>query len=425
MIGPFRRIAPHPPLWLIPLIGAAVLLAGGLLIAIADSHTDFSDVFGPLAVFLYYVSVGWLLVFAGYRVLAFNPLINRNYYDWLSRSAWRPGKPLPAGPMLLTWRDLLLVSLIALGWQLVAWTAAAANAGYNWYFFADHARSWALVAGVGLTFFISYAAVWFAVSLVTDRVISYAMLLVLLVAWPFHRRIAMSATLVVWVLLAQFGIWRMLRMMALSFRLNPNDGVQPILCDPRQTTRPHLRQSVHLTPTAWPHNVLAPIEDRSLMARWERVWLTVLATVFWHNLILEMGWDGGSGPAEGLALLIGLYTAVVCFLRACVYCFQVHSPISLLGRVLTKRWIIPGYDRIFVPLLVTGVIGYAAHRFVEWQARSLDTLPFRLAVTAALAALTWHVMSARPRLSEWQLTAPSRRTPIKPWIRDLTEPTEL
>src|SRR4051794_28811883 len=43
------------------------------------------------------------------RVWAFHPMFSPKYWEWLEAAPWRPGMPLPLGPVVLNWRDLVVL----------------------------------------------------------------------------------------------------------------------------------------------------------------------------------------------------------------------------------------------------------------------------------------------------------------------------
>ncbi len=55
---------------------------------------------------------GWIL----------HPVFDEDYWQWLARTPWRLGDPLPKGPLDLQWQDMLVVALLALINGLLALT---------------------------------------------------------------------------------------------------------------------------------------------------------------------------------------------------------------------------------------------------------------------------------------------------------------
>ena len=55
-----------------------------------------------------------LIAYGMFRVIAFHPMFLREYSTWLERTPWKPGLPLPLGPVHLNWPDLLVAGGMAL-----------------------------------------------------------------------------------------------------------------------------------------------------------------------------------------------------------------------------------------------------------------------------------------------------------------------
>ena len=66
-----------------------------------------------------------LVFYAGFRVLAKHPWYNPNYADWLKRTPWREGLPLPLGPATLAPQD----GLVLLGAWLWSFDASGLQLG--------------------------------------------------------------------------------------------------------------------------------------------------------------------------------------------------------------------------------------------------------------------------------------------------------
>src|SRR5205807_2369048 len=72
-----------------------------------------------------------------------------------------------------------------------------------------------------------------------------------------------------------------------------------------------------------------------------------------------------------LAICIGV-GALCAFFRAFAYLARTRPPISWRGRLVKGRWIIPGYDRVWVaPLMVAAISAVLA----QWLDRSGLPIP--------------------------------------------------
>ena len=74
-------------------------------------------------------------------------------------------------------------------------------------------------------------------------------------------------------------------------------------------------------------------------------------------------------------------------------------PISLLGRVATRRWIIPGYDRVFVAPAIAMLLAAALPRLLIEVGVSPAAATFLATAAAVFAAI-----GIGPTLMNWGLT---------------------
>jgi hypothetical protein len=106
---------------------------------------------------------------------------------------------------------------------------------------------------------------------------------------------------------------------------------------------------------------------------------------------------------QGLQNALGLITAVAIAGRILVYIVGYVPPISLLGRIITGRWIVPGYDIVFIAPLVAVL---AAVLLPEAAiAVGLSKIVTYAATTGVVA---WLTLTLPPRRTDWQLTGHHR-----------------
>jgi hypothetical protein len=109
----------------------------------------------------------------------------------------------------------------------------------------------------------------------------------------------------------------------------------------------------------------------------------------------------GVGPMLYMGLL-GLVLSV----RLCIYCANYRPPISLWGRILTLRWIVPGYDRVFLTPLATLGLGLTLP-YALFKMHLDPALVLGLSLPPFLIA----GMLGGPALWQWRLTSPARLVP--------------
>jgi len=244
-----------------------------------------------------------------------HPINIKGYTGWLRTTPWRPGLPLPLGPVTPEWVDYLIAAVFPLTAILYIHRSplpvlTAMATGYSIHTGAALSRAgpkWvavALLVGLGAM----------------SRVLSYPVILFLTAAVLFA--------------LACWGARRSL--LAFPWGLDqpgttPDTGgrlLERLGPQPPDKTIP--------ARTAW---------TISLVCGW------LLYCILWRfpesDLIPEgFGWIGA----------FGLFTALI---RVIIYIANFRSPISFWGRIFTARWIIPGYDYVFLaPLavVITGVL---------------------------------------------------------------------
>jgi len=84
-----------------------------------------------------------------------------------------------------------------------------------------------------------------------------------------------------------------------------------------------------------------------------------------------------TNPADRVLMVKMVFAIVVLgfsFVRFLVYRDGYAPPISLWGRIRTFRWIVPGYDQVFLAPLCTLLVGILA--FDRFRPPGLDDLTF-------------------------------------------------
>jgi len=97
----------------------------------------------------------------------------------------------------------------------------------------------------------------------------------------------------------------------------------------------------------------------------------------------------------------------VAIFRIIVYCGELWPPISLLGRIATRRWIIPDYDHVFLAPAATLTVGI----LFGWIA-PLYGMPDLLANPLAVFFVLFVTLGAGPTLGRWRLLGRHRPTAL-------------
>lgn len=265
----------------------------------------------------------WLLVsavsYGSFRASAFHPLLDADYRRWLELSPWRAGKPLPSGPITLVAQDLvLLLALLGLyhelEWRLILFPCAFL-VGFQFtsallLWFTNH-WGFAYLIGFGLGTAILFRDKFDI--LLGLLCVNYGVNL-----WGINRSLQTFPWKLGW------------RMECRSFK--------------------EAEEQKEKRSLGWPFDALSPESPALLIQKHDGIcsslllgWLALTLT-----LVIPMRFEGWM-----VCLALTSYGMMFgCLFRIGVYVHTCYSPISLLGRISTRRWIIPRFDVIFVaPLL--------------------------------------------------------------------------
>jgi hypothetical protein len=178
------------------------------------------------------------------------------------------------------------------------------------------------------------------------------------------------------------------------------------------TTAPRRNKSQQLAPEAeftdvlrlWPHGALHTDGRARLLTRLDFAMISLLAGFAAYCTSAGAPHDRPDEPPLLIALSAWvMFSAVI--LRLFVY-FSHHSPpITIAGRIATGRWLIPGYDIVFLTPLVV---------FVAWGASlillSMVDAPLSVTLEVTTSVCLLIAFLGGPSLRRWQLTCPSRLT---------------
>lgn len=313
-----------------------------------------------------------------FRVISLHPFYRPGYRAWLERTPWTSARPLPIGPVALVWEDAVVQIVLV----LLALTVPGCDP----------------VRVVALTLFGYLAAL--ALTMAPTGEPSYAYLVAFglgLMVRLFPRPEAMLGTGAVVYVMAYVGLRRSLA--RFPWRLGWQEAIT------MNTPLERYIQSHCPDPSGWPYDRLGPsTEERSRLGRLDALLLSMLFG-WWLFAVEVLVPDRGS--AIGLfAVLIPAGTFGLALSRLVLYTQGYVSPVSFWGRLWTFRWIVRGYDQVFIGPLCTLAIcplSIALFHRLGW-----DPLAF-LPVTAAAVLFT--ALATPPRLRRWRLTGQHRIVP--------------
>lgn len=375
------------------LVGALLILS--LIESIHVWHEAQVRRFGPQDFPIANIRDGALVVmailYAGYRVAAFHPMLLPDYREWLMRTPWRWPRPLPFGPLHLVPQDLsllgLLISIQQFGGAIsphvvplaFLWSYSAGIAAATW---RTGACGWAyLIAGL------------LGVPLVLSSRPVESLLAVLVVA--------VTAIVAAQVTLARF----------------PWSGPAWVTHgDARSMKEAQERMVSELI--GWPWNQLAPTPPRLRIPRFDAICLSLLGGwLFWvaGELFVQTQMAGnrfGNPRNLGFAQFLvtkGIFWTmmVIVIRRIAIYIYGRRPPLTLFGRIFTGRWIIPSYDQILLAPAMAVILAAAGGTLIWWPGN-----PAPLATAGIVEAVLLLVgLTAGPTLEKWRLTAAHRVVP--------------
>ena len=158
-------------------------------------------------------------------------------------------------------------------------------------------------------------------------------------------------------------------------------------------------------PLGWPFDRLRPKWPAGTGIRSRDAVLVSLLAGWWLYAVASLSSD----PAVRRGIVLCVHGAAIVFLaggRLATYSAGYASPISLWGRLWTLRWIIPGYDRIFVAPLAVVLIGALLPEVL-----SLHGLDVEVAGPLSLSLALLAGLSIGPSLLNWRLTGQHRLVP--------------
>src|SRR5262249_20183930 len=102
---------------------------------------------------------------------------------------------------------------------------------------------------------------------------------------------------------------------------------------------------------------------------------------------------------SGLLFFQAWIAALVPFGRFVMYLSQGLPPISFFGRIATRKFVVPGYDKILVAPLVGAIVGFVGPQLLLWL-----RMPVLFAVPLACAIPVSLTLALPPRFETWRYT---------------------
>ena len=315
--------------------------------------------------------------YGAFRVCAFHPVFRPNYRRWLELSPWTSRKPLPVGPIHLVVQDLVLLAAVLL-------------------LLHDSLLRFVVVPSA---FLGSYLLVLcFSLMLTDDWQIGYGLAFGLgLVVRLGNQPVAALCVLAALYVLGYVGLRRALARFPWKIPEWWEKFLAAFKPKPVEPAKSQL---------GWPYDhLLCNLPDRPI-PRKDAVLLSLLAG--WYLYAVVSVFPEEKNP-EVILVMAFFWCMVMCVVgRTAAYCAVHWPPISLWGRIWTLRWIIPGYDQVFVAPLCVLLIGPVA------LMSCLVGLPPMVVLPVGVSLMLLVSLSMGPTEKRWRLTGNHR---IAPGIR--------
>ncbi len=368
-----------PPAWIVVVFFLCYLVAQGAVWFFEGMSLKFMGtidlaIVEPMWRFRAGIATSGAALFAFWRVLAFHPIARWDYRQWLMQTPWTPGKPLVMGKVWPGGVDVLLVAFFC-------WLSGSDLEG-------------ALVAPVFGYLIALVAVTCLLAAFSRQRAAGY----LLLFGVGLALRVAYNLTLPLVVLAAMLPIVYFALRRSLEPARWPNFPLSLQKYQERQR-----QQSWMLL--GWPFGFVGPRASPRYLRRMDALAIALLLGWFVQSglVVAQLNQQDERAVAAVGTMLICLGAVI----RAVGFCVTYWSPISLAGRLLTLRWIIPKYDKALVAPLAA-IMMLLAGQLVTVK---LDVPAYvGQPVVVALCALV--LLGVGPSVRDWELTGGHRITPL-------------
>lgn len=314
------------------------------------------------------------------RVWSYHPVFQKAYQAWLETTPWTNRKPLPLGPVELVLEDGLVVGPLLLCSAILP---------------QPHAMS-ILAAFLLGNLGVLVVTLW----LTGIRMIGYLSAFgVGLAVKLWHQPIECVAMAAIVYLVAYEGLVQALD----RFPWTP----QPL--GDRANNALAVLRAVSPSPASpppelcgWPYDrMLGDVKKAAGISRLDAVICCALAS--WWLYVAASFIPDQKNRLGALLLACQLPYILFPLGRIAVYAQGYSAPITVWGRIRTMRWIIPGYDQVFVGPLCSILAGPAALGLLFACGVPVDA---SIAIGAGVTPAVALVMP--PRLRRWRLTGEHR-----------------
>lgn len=311
-----------------------------------------------------------IAAYVAIRVLYFHPVLNLDYGKWLATTPWRYPQQLPLGPLGLVWQDAFFIAVFT----------ALKTVSYF---------PLVTVPVVFLTLYcLAHAAFLCCIRIYWAAYMCLFLLGCIVLAIPFA-----------WAMLPLAGLMYAAvyvgqRQLLSRFPFEPVE--RSVFLSPLLLTSEKERWQPLALVAGWP---AAPksVERRSWrISQLDSALLGL--TTGWLFFCADHHFQSTTGFDDGMHDQLQGFVGVLVLLRVVVYTLGFVPPISVLGRIATRRLIIPGYDVVFAAPLAVVVLAW----LMNFAMDRLGTATI-VAVPTIAGISTWLMLALPPRREDWQL----------------------
>lgn len=342
-----------------------------------------------IRIILFDVRLGIVLLLpvfmAIYRGYVTNPLLRKRYGEFLSLLPWDITKPLPGGSVHITVGDIFFILLLSLcGFLSIP----------------------VLVFYPPIMFLTVYLGCMIASIYGKETRAVYIILYLI----PLSLLLVPDWIYVLGMLVAIYLFCRMALRRALS-NFPWNSRLWHYRASEEDIKNAFLTNTI-----IWPH--LPMNEHKPAFSINTRQSLNLAALAAWWGFVLMHAFNW---PTEVFFPVYLYFLFTACFWRVSIYISRYSSPVNLFGRLFRFKFIIPGYDYVFIAPLLTLLIGGACVRIIP----CID-IPEDVGYSAAIGLVLFLVTWLPPSLQTWELTGQhSIRVPRRREIYANLDPVSL
>ncbi|MBI1367159.1 MAG: hypothetical protein GC162_00750 [Planctomycetes bacterium] len=317
-------------------------------------------------------------IYGLYRAVNPHPLFQSSYNAYLALTPWRFGAPLPSGPVTLAWPDTIFLAALT---ALVVMCHPELPPAWIMLVF-----TFPFLATMAISFFILGHKVWGY--LVLASLTLYPLL--------WERSVMLLAAMA----LVHVGAWMGIRRTMWDYPWDLQE-LRELGRQFRKVTEISARRADYL---GWPLQFLSLRDPSPVISYFDGVCISLLVGLWTYAAMTLVRNPTWFDPQPWLFCLF--LSGVPPLIRIFGYCSRLRPPISLMGRLLTGRWLIPKYDiAVLVPMAIGGATLALATIASIRQWPVAWTLP--LLVTFMLLL----IINVGPTFARWQLTGAVRIVP--------------